>query len=466
MKITTLQDLIDKIESPGFEWPDEAIQISLKDEVLSRDDIIKLTSVLRDENCKLQRLELQNCFLDGQDVQAIIGALETRLPTLEVLDLSENTLGGEGAKSIAEALKKESMSNVRRITLTDTKMGDTEVEEIAKAIKVKNDNSSHSFVTVINVSGNYISLDAAERVVDVLGESYTLLDEPFEKRDLNFYIDIATDKDSQEKYQEREEKMYEKMRVSKDNFADSAVAPFYSSSRSPLTRMFTSKYEGPYTRTSQMHGTSLLAQFEQKIQYLEEKFKNDEKKQRFIGALRNIFAATKNDIDTQVNKIQLEDFDKEAPKLLESSAMIVLEATDQLLTKFLKEGENFDLMPSLRSYYGDCQIAKEWTIWQQLVASVIIGVVSFFSAINPGMAIPALSIIEKLDETSKDPKCGFYVVEQLFHSALGTGMKGAFFTPYAHLVSEVGKSVKDVTHDQLPSSDETKPQDSNPVQKM
>lgn len=450
MKITDLKSLLKYSQNPDSTG--QSVEIELSNEIITREEIQQIAQILKNDNFNLTTLSLVNCALDHKDIEVIMDALKDRAPSLKSLNLSDNKIGHEGAKRIATSLQQKSMSNLRAITLNHTKMGDTEVEEIAKAIKVRNAHSPHSFVTIVNLTGNYIGLDAAERVVNVLGEIHVLFDKPVNNRDVHFYIDIVSDNCTYEEYQEHAAKMYQKMGVSNDNFADSSAVPFYCYQRSSSAMMFDNKYRGGEIRTSSTRSASLLTQFEKKIQYLADKFKENEKGQKLVGRLSKLYVAAKNDIDVQVSKILWEDLDKEASKLLESSAMLVLEATDQLLEKFLKEGENFDLLSSLATYHKDCQRAGDWTAWQVLVAGIIVGLTSFFAAIFPPNSFIVLAFVKEVNELSEhDPKYAFYFVEQFFHKIVGT--KGTFFEPYSKLTSDVGSTIKAQKAEQSDSND-------------
>ncbi|KAK1153135.1 NACHT, LRR and PYD domains-containing protein 3-like [Acipenser oxyrinchus oxyrinchus] len=65
---------------------------------------VKLTAALKDPNCKLQKLGLSRCDLTGSCCEDLASALRTNQSTLRELELNYNNLGDSGVKLIA-ALK-------------------------------------------------------------------------------------------------------------------------------------------------------------------------------------------------------------------------------------------------------------------------------------------------------------------------------------------------------------------------
>jgi hypothetical protein len=443
MRITSLKVLLENIKNSAFKWPEgESVEISLQNEILTRDEIQELIKILKNNNCNLKELKLKNCALDSQDIQVIMDALENRSSaTLNVLDLSENRVGDEGAKIIANALKKNSMPNLKTITLNHAKMGDAGVKAIANAIS--DTISSNGPFKTVSFVGNYISLNAADNVVDILSQ-------PYKSGRVNFYIDVATAFTSE--YEDFQEKIFEKLDLEQGRGAPhKSVTPIYNGSEWAI---FLQEYRGQKIRTLRtVPNTSLMQQFEQKIQYLETKFGKNEENQKLIVRLKHLYNTAKNDIDTKISKINWLDLEEEGPKLSQSSAMIVLRATDQMLEKFLKEGQDFNLVSSLQAYYKDCEPGtRDWTFWQTLVAGIIMGVITFFVAVNPIASPPVLSLIKAVKEISEDdPKFAFYLTEQLLHKSLGT--KGMFFSPYSKLVSDIGKAAEHTVDEKATSGD-------------
>ncbi|XP_060734434.1 uncharacterized protein LOC132851511 isoform X12 [Tachysurus vachellii] len=110
----------------------------------------QLSALLQDPHYRLQKLTLYKCSLTEDDCTAVVAALRTNPSHLKDLDLSDNTIGDTGVKQLCDLLKNSNCSlenlKINNCNLTQTQCGD-----LAKALE----SNSSSPLKELDLRGNY-----------------------------------------------------------------------------------------------------------------------------------------------------------------------------------------------------------------------------------------------------------------------------------------------------------------------
>ncbi|XP_035377655.1 ribonuclease inhibitor-like, partial [Electrophorus electricus] len=112
----------------------------------------KLSDLLEDPHCTLEKLQLSNCSITEEGCAALASALKKNPSShLRELNLSDNKPGDSGVKklsdllehphckegcaALASALKKNPSSHLRELDLSDNKPGDSGVEKLSDLLE-------------------------------------------------------------------------------------------------------------------------------------------------------------------------------------------------------------------------------------------------------------------------------------------------------------------------------------------
>ncbi|MDA9573927.1 hypothetical protein N9R48_03285 [Rickettsiales bacterium] len=117
------------------------------------------------KNKTVTKLDLRANLLGAKGAKAIAEALKKN-KTVTKLDLSSNQIGDEGAKAIAEALKKN--KTVNKLDLEWNQLGAEGATALAKAL---GDNTT---VTYLNLRANNIGDEGAKAIADALNKNTTV----------------------------------------------------------------------------------------------------------------------------------------------------------------------------------------------------------------------------------------------------------------------------------------------------
>ncbi|XP_059816334.1 NACHT, LRR and PYD domains-containing protein 3-like [Hypanus sabinus] len=97
------------------------------------DSGVKLLSVaLKNPECKIQKLGLRDISLTDSGVEDLVSALSTN-PSLTELDLSENKLGDSGVKLVSAALRNPECK-IQKLGLYNVRLTDSGAEDLASAL--------------------------------------------------------------------------------------------------------------------------------------------------------------------------------------------------------------------------------------------------------------------------------------------------------------------------------------------
>ncbi|XP_072892262.1 NACHT, LRR and PYD domains-containing protein 12-like isoform X2 [Hemitrygon akajei] len=111
------------------------------------DSGVKLVSAaLRNPECKIQKLGLENVGLTDSGAEDLVSALSTN-PSLTELDLSDNKLGDSGVKLVFAALRNPECK-IQKLQLREVGLTDSGAEDLVSALSTK------PSLTELNLSGN------------------------------------------------------------------------------------------------------------------------------------------------------------------------------------------------------------------------------------------------------------------------------------------------------------------------
>ncbi len=174
-----------------------ATELDLSDHVLSEQDIISLTQVLAN-NQTLKRLDLSNIIISEESAKALAHLLTTNSTltdllvcncqindpvlkiltnalsqnqTLEILDLSENRIGGEGALALAET----HFSTLKELYLNTNLIDDRGALALAKTLE------SNKKLKYLSLHENTFGMESTSALINTLNLNETLTDLSLDK---------------------------------------------------------------------------------------------------------------------------------------------------------------------------------------------------------------------------------------------------------------------------------------------
>uniref|UniRef100_W5LVP7 NACHT domain-containing protein n=1 Tax=Lepisosteus oculatus TaxID=7918 RepID=W5LVP7_LEPOC len=107
-----------------------------------------LSAALRDPNCKLTTLRMEVCRLTERCCEDLASALQSQHSRLRELNLSYNNLGDSGTKLLSAALRDPNCK-LTTLKMKDCKLTERCCEDLASALQ-----SQHSSLTVLDLSDN------------------------------------------------------------------------------------------------------------------------------------------------------------------------------------------------------------------------------------------------------------------------------------------------------------------------
>ncbi|XP_032876390.1 NACHT, LRR and PYD domains-containing protein 3-like [Amblyraja radiata] len=121
------------------------------------DSGVKLVSAaLRNPDCKIQRLWLDNVSLTDSGAKNLASALSTN-PSLTELNLNDNKLGDSGVKLVSAALKNQDCK-IQTLWLNRVGLTDSGAEDLASAL------STNSSLTELGLGGNSLGDSGVKKV--------------------------------------------------------------------------------------------------------------------------------------------------------------------------------------------------------------------------------------------------------------------------------------------------------------
>ncbi|XP_048041307.1 protein NLRC5-like isoform X7 [Megalobrama amblycephala] len=139
-------------------------ELSLSGNELKNTGVKHLSDVLKDSHCKLERLRLRSCDITDEGCSALTSALKSNPSHLRELELSGNKIKHKGVKHLCDLLK-DSDCNLERLSLKDC--GITDVACLAHALtKTK----AFNFLKDLDLSKNKIG-NSKKQLSKVLKDS-------------------------------------------------------------------------------------------------------------------------------------------------------------------------------------------------------------------------------------------------------------------------------------------------------
>ncbi|XP_062895876.1 NACHT, LRR and PYD domains-containing protein 3-like [Mobula hypostoma] len=121
-------------------------ELSLGENKLGDSEVQLVSAALRNPECKIQKLWLDNVGLTDSSVEDLISALSTN-PSLTELDLSGNKLGDSGVKLVSAALGNPECK-IQKLELRDVGLTDSGAEDLVSAL------STNTSLTELDLGGN------------------------------------------------------------------------------------------------------------------------------------------------------------------------------------------------------------------------------------------------------------------------------------------------------------------------
>ena len=396
-----------------------------------------LVNTLRDKSINLHTLSLQHCGLDDEDVRNLMPVLP---PSLTHLNLSKNRIGNAGALAIANALNvnlrnPDTILNLKVLTLNNTEIEDEGMVAIAKAVvnaetvlnagtALNNNGVVNEEITTLECKDNKLTIEGAKALIDIL------------KSKEQFAFTVAVNFDGVvNQAREADEQITSATAQAANTVANAwynpgihqadfqiATLKVYEATERRLHKgITTNSSENQFYHEYRNYKDKL----DKKIEFLTQKYPGNKEIKAFASALQTRSKAIDKDIEEQLDTATREHdlgFD-EAKKISNSSAMVILRATDNMLEKVLKEGQTSPelVVTALNDYSKNCQSAiQEKPFWHQLVGGVIFGVLMCMSAFCPAFALPAFYI----EAAEFDPFRALYLITRDLRKASSAG-----FTP-------------------------------------
>ncbi|KAL6455205.1 hypothetical protein MHYP_G00363570 [Metynnis hypsauchen] len=109
----------------------------------------KLSDLLKDPYCKLEKLQLQYCNITGEGCADLVKALKSNPSYLKELNLKNNKLGDSGVKELSKLLE-DPQCKLETLQLSECKITDKNCADLFEALK----SNPSSFLRELNLSGN------------------------------------------------------------------------------------------------------------------------------------------------------------------------------------------------------------------------------------------------------------------------------------------------------------------------
>ena len=136
---------------------------------ISEQGVSHLCAALKDEHCKLTKLDLSGNNISEQGVSHLCAALKDEHCKLTKLDLSGNNISEQGVSHLCAALKDEHCK-LTKLDLTDNNISDKDASHLCAALK-----DEHCKLTKLKLSGNKISEQGVLHLCAALKDEHSKL---------------------------------------------------------------------------------------------------------------------------------------------------------------------------------------------------------------------------------------------------------------------------------------------------
>ncbi|XP_059817820.1 NACHT, LRR and PYD domains-containing protein 3-like isoform X3 [Hypanus sabinus] len=135
-------------------------ELNLSNNKLGDSGVKLVSAALRNRECKIQRLGLRNVGLTDSGAEDLVSALSTN-PSLTELDLSDNKLGDSGVKLVSAALRNPECK-IQKLRLGNVGLTDSGAEDLVSAL------STNPSLTLLNLSLNKLGDSGVKLVLSAL----------------------------------------------------------------------------------------------------------------------------------------------------------------------------------------------------------------------------------------------------------------------------------------------------------
>ncbi|XDV28507.1 hypothetical protein PO909_031807, partial [Leuciscus waleckii] len=150
-------------------------ELNLSECELGDTNVKKLTSLLEDKHCKVNRLKLNNNSITAEGCAALTSAFNSNPSNLIELDLSENKLGNSGIEKICPLLQN-TQCRLTKLKLSDCSITEEDYKALASALR-----SNPSHLIELDLTGNDPGQSGVKELDDLLQDEQCKLKTRFLK---------------------------------------------------------------------------------------------------------------------------------------------------------------------------------------------------------------------------------------------------------------------------------------------
>ncbi|KAF4115056.1 hypothetical protein G5714_002545 [Onychostoma macrolepis] len=125
----------------------------------------KLSALLMDSHCKLEKIKLNKCELTEESCSALASVLSSDSNSLKDLDLSNNNLHDSGVNLLSDGLKNN--CKLEKLRLSDCSITEEGYKALASALR-----SNPSHLIELDLTGNYPGLSGVKKLSDLLQDGH------------------------------------------------------------------------------------------------------------------------------------------------------------------------------------------------------------------------------------------------------------------------------------------------------
>ncbi|XP_058616123.1 NACHT, LRR and PYD domains-containing protein 3-like isoform X2 [Onychostoma macrolepis] len=155
-------------------------ELDISENKMYNTGVNQLRDILKDSQCKLERLRLRCCDVTDEGCSALTSALKSNPSHLKELDLSMNKLGGYGVENICDLLMN-AQCKLEKLYLRGCSITEEQCLILTSALK-----SNPSHLIELDLSMNKIKNTGVNHLSDILKDSHCKLERLRLERDCSF----------------------------------------------------------------------------------------------------------------------------------------------------------------------------------------------------------------------------------------------------------------------------------------
>uniref|UniRef100_A0A8C1X7Z7 NACHT domain-containing protein n=1 Tax=Cyprinus carpio TaxID=7962 RepID=A0A8C1X7Z7_CYPCA len=145
--------------------PSNLIELDLSGNKLGNSGMVKICTLLKNPQCKLEKLKLSKCALTEECCSALASALSLDSSSMKELDLSDNNLRDPGVKLLSDGLKDN--CKLQRLGLSDCNVKEEGYLALASALR-----SNPLHLIELDLTGNDPGQSGVKEISDSLLDGY------------------------------------------------------------------------------------------------------------------------------------------------------------------------------------------------------------------------------------------------------------------------------------------------------